>query len=114
MVQHAVVAVLEMVRKGVLPLERAVELMCHRPAILFGVEDRGFLREGYYADLVVVDPSRPWAVQRDNVASLCGWSPFEGNTFTSRIMHTFVNGTQVVANGKLTKGPAGQRLLFNR
>jgi dihydroorotase len=114
LVQHAVVAVLEMVRKGVVPLERAVELMCHRPAILFGVEDRGFLREGYYADLVVVDPSRPWTVQRDNVASLCGWSPFEGNTFTSRIMHTFVNGTQVVANGKLAKGPAGQRLLFNR
>jgi dihydroorotase len=112
--QHAVVAVLELVRKGVLPLERAVEMMCHRPAILFGVEDRGFLREGYYADLVVVDPSQPWTVSKSNVASLCGWSPFEGSTFAARIVHTFVNGQQVVAQGKLNKEPAGQRLLFRR
>jgi dihydroorotase len=112
--QHAVVAVLELVRKGVLPLERAVELMCHRPAILFGVEDRGFLREGYFADLVVVDPSQPWTVSKSNVASLCGWSPFEGSTFAARIVHTFVNGQHVVAQGKLNKEPAGQRLLFRR
>ena len=114
LVQHAVVAAFELVRKEILSLPRAIELMCHHPALLFGVEDRGFLREGFFADLVVVDPSKPWTVTKENVTSLCGWSPFEGSTFSARIEHTFVNGQKVYSSGVNGATPAGQRMLFRR
>ena len=91
--------------------------MCHNPAILFQIEKRGFVREGYYADLILVDPNNPWTVTKDNILYKCGWSPFEGSTFKSRIRGTWVNGVQVY-NGEriLTEhgNHAGERLAFNR
>ena len=88
--------------------------MCHNPAILFRVEERGFIREGYHADLVLVEPNRPWSVSRDNVLSKCGWSPFEGTLFKSKITHTFVGGHLAYNEGKFDESKLGERLLFNR
>lgn len=114
LVQHALVAMLELGRRTELPVERIVQLMCHNQAELFGVEERGYLREGYHADVVIVDPSRPWTVNEDSILSRCGWSPFEGRTFASRVTHTFVNGHLAYQNGNFRGKPAGERLLFNR
>lgn len=88
--------------------------MCHNPAILFQIEKRGFIKEGYYADLVIVDANHPWTVNKQNILYKCGWSPFEGTTFKSRISHTFVNGSLVYNNFKLTKESAAMRLTFTR
>ncbi|MCM4155408.1 dihydroorotase [Gramella sp. AN32] len=100
LVQHALPALLQMHHQGKISLEKIVEKACHNPAILFQIEKRGFIREGYKADLVLVDLNAPWAVQPDNIFSKCGWSPFEGVTFKSRITHTFVNGKLVYKNFK--------------
>ncbi|HLT51186.1 MAG TPA: dihydroorotase [Arenibacter sp.] len=114
LVQHALPAVLEYYRSGKISLERIVEKMCHNPAILFQVEKRGFVREGYYADLVVVDLNDSWKVTKDNIAYKCGWSPFEGDTFRSKITHTFVNGHLAYENGRFSEERNAMRLTFNR
>jgi dihydroorotase len=88
--------------------------MCHNPAKLFKIEKRGYIKEGYYADLVLIDPSSPWTVTKDNILYKCGWSPFEGTTFQSKISRTFVNGYLVYNKGKFKEKLKGKRLLFNR
>jgi dihydroorotase len=112
LVQHSLVAMLELAATGILPLETVVERMCHAPAVLFGVEGRGFIREGAFADLVVVDPAAPWTVGQDNILYKCGWSPFAGRTFRSRVTHTLVNGRLVYENGRFDESVKGQRLTF--
>ena len=92
LVQHALVAMMEAYVKGKISVEKIVEKMCHNPAKLFKIENRGFIKEGYYADLVLVNPHMPWNVKKENIIAKCGWSPFEGINFKSRITHTFVNG----------------------
>lgn len=114
LVQHALPAMLEFYHKGKISLEKIVEKMCHNPAILFEVEKRGYIKEGYKADLVLVDLNAPWTVQKDNILYKCGWSPFEGTTFKSRVTHTFVNGNLVHKNFKVYEGNRGERLTFNR
>ncbi|MCP1995321.1 dihydroorotase [Flavobacterium sp. HSC-61S13] len=114
LVQHALVALLEASKEGMISIEKIVEKTAHNPAILFQIEQRGFLREGYHADLVLVDPNSDWTVSSDNILYKCGWSPFEGQTFSSKITHTFVNGNLVYEDGKINEKKSGQRLLFLR
>ena len=114
LVQHALVALLEMHHKGKISLEIIVEKACHNPAILFQIKDRGFIREGYKADLVLVDLISPWTVNKENILYKCGWSPFEGTTFKSRVSHTFVNGILTYHNLKFPNKSVPQRLTFNR
>jgi dihydroorotase len=114
LVQHSLVAMLELVKQGKISVEKVVEKMCHNPAILFKVKDRGYIREGYYADLVLVDPNSPWMVVKSNILAKCGWSPFEGQEFSASITHTLVNGNMVYENGNIIEGSLGARLLFNK
>lgn len=114
LVQHALPAMMEFVRDEKMSMEQLVEKMCHNPAILFNIKERGFIREGYHADLVILDPSRPWKVSKENIRAKCGWSPFEGTTFRARVSHTFVNGHMVYDNGKIIEAPCAQRLEFDR
>jgi len=114
LVQHFLPAMMEKVHDGTLSIEKMVEKMCHNPAILFRVEERGFIREGYHADLVLVEPNRPWSVNKENILSKCGWSPFEGTLFKSKITHTFVGGHLAYNEGKFDESKLGERLLFNR
>ena len=112
MIQFSLVAMLELVDKGVLTLERLVDLMCHRPALLFEVRERGFLRQGYKADLVVVRPNSPWTVTTDIIQSKCKWSPMEGHTFSWRVEHTFCNGSHLYNKGVLQLESRGEPLTF--
>ena len=105
---------IELCRKGVLELEDVVARMSHGPAECFNIKERGFLREGYYADLAIADLNLPDSHSTNNPAYKCGWSPFEGEVFSSSIIHTFVNGTQVVENGKLTGARNAMALEFER
>ena len=114
LVQHAVVAILEKVKEGIIPIEKAVEKMSHNPAKLFQIEKRGFIKEGFYADLVLINPNKPQVVSKDNILYKCGWSPFEGTTFSSTITHTFVNGTLMYNNGVFNEKIKGKRITFNR
>lgn len=115
LVQHALPALLQMHHQGKITLEKIVEKACHNPAILFQIEKRGYIREGYKADLVLVDLNSPWAVQPDNIFSKCQWSPFEGTTFKSRVTHTFVNGKLVYKNFKHAPfSKNAERLSFDR
>ena len=114
LVQHALVAMFEAHLNGKISVEKLVEKMCHNPAKIFKIEKRGFLKEGYFADLAIVNTHQPWVVNKDNVLYKCGWSPFEGTNFKSRVMHTFVNGKLVYTNGKVKSLKAGKRLLFER
>jgi dihydroorotase len=114
LVQHAVIALFEKVKEGVITIEKVVEKMAHNPAKLFQVSKRGFIKEGYYADIVLVDPSSSWEVSKDNVLYKCGWSPFEGESFSSKITHTFVNGVLMYDNGIFNEETKGKRLLFDR
>ena len=114
LVQHSLVVMMEAYAKGKISVEKIVEKMCHNPAKLFKIENRGFIREGYFADLVIVNPHMPWNVMKENILYKCGWSPLEGTNFKSRISHTFVNGKLVYTNGKVKDILAGQRLTFNR
>jgi dihydroorotase len=114
LVQHALVAMLEAHHQGKIAIEKVVEKMCHNPAILFQIEKRGYIKEGYFADLVIVDLNNPWTVKKENILYKCGWSPFEGTLFKSRITHTFVNGSLVYKNFKFYNAKAGKRLTFNR
>jgi dihydroorotase len=114
LVQHALVAMFEAYLKEKISVEKIVEKMCHNPAKIFKIEKRGFLKEGYFADIVIVNAHQPWVVSKDNILYKCGWSPFEGTNFKSRVTHTFVNGKLVYTNGKVKDLKAGSRLLFNR
>ena len=114
LVQHAVLAILEKVKEGVIPIEKAVEKMSHNPAKLFKIEKRGFIKEGYFADLVLIDPKQSQTVTKENVLYKCGWSPFEGTTFSSTITHTFVNGNLIYNEGVFNNDIKGKRLTFNR
>jgi len=114
LVQHALPALLQAFRKEQISIEKIVEKMCHNPAKIFKIEKRGFIKKGYYADLVLVDTSSPWTVTKDNILYKCGWSPFEGTTFYSKITHTFVNGHLAYTKGLFHSTIKGKRLLFNR
>ena len=113
MVQHALVAMLEMYSQGKITLEKVIEKMCHAPADCFHVENRGYIRRGYWADLVIADLNSPWTVNKSNILSKCGWSSFEGQTFHSKVTHTFVNGHLAYKNGSFDESVKGQRVLFN-
>jgi len=112
--QHSLVAMVDLHRQGKISMEKIVEKMCHNPALMFQVKKRGFVREGYHADLVVLDTSKPWVVSRENVLSKCGWSPFEGHEFQSTVTHTIVSGHLAYSNGVFDESQKGQRLTFNR
>ena len=114
LVQHALVALLELHHQGKISLQKIVEKTSHAPAICFQVEKRGFIREGYWADLVLVDIQDPWTVDKSNILYKCGWSPFEGQEFQSKVSRTWVNGNLVYDQGKLNNDIKGSRLLFNR
>ncbi|MEI6050192.1 MAG: dihydroorotase [Bacteroidota bacterium] len=114
LIQHSLVAMLELWHRKVFSLEKIIEMMCHNPAILFNIRNRGFIREGYKADLCLVDPASPWSVTKENLLYKCGWSPFEGTTFRSKVVQTIVNGTIVYDNGVIKENYRGQKLLFDR
>jgi dihydroorotase len=114
LIQHSVVAMLELSHQKKITIEKIVQKMSHNPAILFQIAKRGFVREGYFADLVLVDLNKPWKVDKTNVLAKCGWSPFEGVSFQSTITHAFVSGHLAFAEGKLIEGKTGERLLFER
>ncbi len=113
MVQHSLVAMLEMAEQGVFTIEKVVESMCHAPARLFGVEGRGFIRVGYKADLVIIE-KKTWTVDKTNIRYKCGWSPLEGTTFRNNVFATFVGGQAVYFDGKLNADVRGERLTFKR
>jgi len=114
LVQHALPAMLEFVKNGKISLEEVVEKMCHNPAICFRVEERGYIREGYFADLVLVTLNSPWEVNKENILYKCGWSPFEGETFNAKITHTLVNGHIAYKHGCFDETQKGMRLTFDR
>jgi dihydroorotase len=114
MVQHALVTMLELSKQGKLPLEKVVEKMCHAPADCFQIEKRGYIREGYWADLVLVNPDAEWTVSKENLFYMCGWSPLEGTTFHHKITHTFVSGHLAYEHGVFDESQMGMRLLFER
>lgn len=112
LVQHALPAMLEHVRNGLISRTTVVQKMAHNVADLFRIKDRGYIREGYWADLILVDPNSPWTVKKDNILYKCGWSIFEGTTFQNLVAMTLVNGNVVWNNGSLVNAPMGQRLRF--
>lgn len=114
LVQHALPAMLDKYHEGVISLEKIVEKMCHNPAKLFQIKNRGFIREGFFADLVVVDLNDSWKVSKGNIAYKCGWSPFEDHTFKSKVSHTFVNGHLAYEEGRFSTQRNAKRLTFNR
>ena len=114
LVQHALLALLEKVSEKVISIEKLVEKACHNPAIIFQIENRGFIREGYYADLVLIDLKAPQTVCKENILYKCGWSPFEGTTFSSSVTHTFVNGVLIYHEGVFNNEVKGKRITFNR
>lgn len=112
LVQHSLVAMLQLVKQGVFSIEKVVEKMCHAPAELFRIENRGFIRPGYYADLVLVNPDCPWTVESSNILYKCGWSPFEGTRFDAAVYSTWVNGRNVYRDGVFDENVRGKRLTF--
>lgn len=114
LVQHSLLLMLEYVKAGKISLEKVVEKMCHAPATCFQMAERGFIREGYFADLVLVDLNAATTVSKDNILYHCGWSPFEGHSFPAQIKYTLVNGNVVYENGRINDSIKGQRLSFNR
>ena len=114
LVQHALPVMLEFFSSKKIKLEKIVEKMCHNPAICFKIKNRGFIRKGYYADLVLVNLKKPWKVKKSNILYKCGWSPLEGQTFNSNITHTFINGHLAYKNGKFNEEKKGMRLKFSR
>jgi dihydroorotase len=114
LIQFALQSALEGVFRGDFSLERLVEAYAHAPAALFKVVDRGYLREGCFADLALVDPGTPQTVRREDIVSKCGWSPFEGDTFRASLAATFVNGNLVARAGRVLDAPPGMRLVFDR
>ena len=114
LVQHSLVAAMDFYKAGKISIEQIVEKMCHNPAILFRLDSRGFIREGYFADLVLIDPHNKWKVDTSNILYKCGWSPFEGHEFSSQITHTIVSGHLAYENGNFNESKNGKRLLFSR
>jgi dihydroorotase len=114
LIQHSLAAMLEFYHRGKISLEKIVEKMAHNPATLFRISKRGFIKEGYFADLVLVDLNRPWTVEKSNVLAKCGWSPLEQQKFRSSVTHTFVSGHLAYNEGVLDESIQGQRLLFTR
>ena len=114
LLQHSLVAVLELYHQGKIALEKVVQKMSHNPAVLFQIQKRGYIREGYFADLVLVDLNSSWTVSRENILSKCGWSPFEGQAFRSKVTHTFVSGHLAYVEGTFNEQKMGERLLFDR
>lgn len=114
LVQHSLLVLLDFAKKGKLSVEKVVEKMCHNPAVVFQIESRGYIKEGYFADLVIVDPNQDTKVSKDNLVYKCGWSPLEGETLQAAIEKTIVNGHVVFDKGNFNESPKGQRLLFNR
>ncbi len=112
MVQFSLVTMLELVEEEVLPIERLVQLMCHNPALLFEVNQRGFIRKGYKADIVIVKPNSPWTVTEDIIQSKCKWSPMLGHTFNWKVIHTFCNGIHILNNGKFDDSCHGEEIKF--
>ena len=110
MVQHSLVAMLELCRQGIFTEELVIEKMAHAPAELFGIKDRGFIREGYYADLVLVNPNAGWTVSKDNLSYKCGWSPMEGVRFSHKVEKTFVNGNLLYDNGVFDEEYRGKEI----
>jgi dihydroorotase len=113
-VQHSLALMLELAKQGFYTIEEVVNKMCHAPATLFQVAQRGFIREGYFADLVLVDPSTPWTISKENILYKCGWSPFDGVTLSNRVKTTFVNGEIAYSDGVVYEKPLGMRLTFDR
>lgn len=113
LVQHSLMAMLELADQRVFTVEQVVDTMCHKPARLYKIVKRGFIREGYYADLVIVDSKMPFTVRTENILSKCGWSPFEGVTFHNSVRQTYVNGNLVFDQGSVVKGSVGKRLKFD-
>lgn len=114
LIQHSLVSMMEFVHQKKISIEKMVQKMSHNPAVLFEIEKRGFIREGYFADLVLVDPDQPWQVNKSNILAKCGWSPFEGNTFHAAVQQTWVSGHLAYANGQLNEDKSGERLTFIR
>jgi len=114
LIQHSLVAMLELWHKNIFTVEKVVEMMCHNPAILFNIRKRGFIREGYKADICLINTSSPWSVTKENILYKCGWSPFDGETFRSKVVKTIVNGTIVYEDGVINESYRGQRLMFDR
>ena len=114
LVQHSLQIMLEHSKSGKITLEKLVQKMCHAPAQLFDINKRGYLKEGYYADIVIVDPEKSEIVSKNNIHYKCGWSPFEGKKFTSSIDHTIVSGHVAYSEGKFNESTLGHRLSFNR
>ncbi|SDC60064.1 dihydroorotase [Algoriphagus faecimaris] len=112
LIQHSLVAMLEFYHQGKISLERIADKMSHNVAKLFRMEERGFIREGYFADLVLVDLDQPWTVSQENILAKCGWSPFEGYTFKSSVTHTIVSGHLAYENGQFDESKKGERLTF--
>jgi len=113
LVQHSLVAMLEMSKKGFITIEKVIQKMCHAPADLFRIEKRGYIREGYYADLVLVNPNQNWVVSPENILYKCGWSPFDEVEFSHKVISTFVNGSLIYNEGKFSKTLNSSRVLFN-
>ncbi len=113
LVQHSLVAMLEMSKKGFIRIEKVIQKMCHTPADLFRVEKRGYIREGYFADLVLIDPNKSWTVSPENILYKCGWSPFEGTEFSHKVVSTFVNGIEVYKNDEVINTIHSARISFS-
>lgn len=114
LVQHALLALMDKVKEGVLSIEKVVEKACHNPAKIFQIEKRGFIKKGYYADLVILNDQKSETVSKENILYKCGWSPFEGVTFSSSVTHTFVNGVLMYDNGVFDTVHKGKRITFDR
>lgn len=112
LIQHSLVAMLEMVSRGLFTCEKVVEKMAHQPAELFAIDRRGYIRPGYYADIVLIDPEVSWTVSKDNLLYKCGWSPFEGHTFRHKVWKTFVNGEIVYADGMVMDNNRGMEVKY--
>jgi dihydroorotase len=112
LIQHSLAVMMELFHRGVITMEKIVEKMCHNPAIIYRIMERGFLREGYKADICIIDMNDKWKVTRENILYKCGWSPFEGQEFSSRVKYTIVNGNIVYENGVVNENARGERLLF--
>jgi dihydroorotase len=114
MVQHSFVTMLELYHKGDISLEKIAEKMCHAPADIFHVKNRGYIRKGYKADFAIVDLNKTWKVEKNNILYKCGWSPLEGQEFHSQVTHTIINGNLIFDNGNIIEDFRGERLEFER
>ena len=114
MVQHTILSLLQNCQNFGVTIEKIVEKISHNPAIIFEIEKRGFIKEGYYADIVLIDNNNPTSVTRDSLLYKCGWSPFEGEQFDNSINKTIINGRIVYSNGRVISQPSGKKLTFNR